>query len=217
MNRGRLIVIDGIDGSGKTTQVELLKEYLASQGLALEVISFPRYGENVYAELVSRYLVGEFGGIGEINPYFLALAFAGDRALSGPQIKEWLEDGKLVVANRYVSASKAHLGASLPDEKRQEFFYWLDQLEYETNRIPKEDLTILLNVDPQVGQKNVAGGDQPDIHEDSLRHLEEASKIYLFLAKSEANWYVVDCMKGEKMKSPEDIYRDIQNILEKVK
>lgn len=208
-----MIVVDGIDGSGKTTQIELLKEYLALKGVPLETISFPRYGENIYADLVKRYLEGEFGKLGEVDPYFLALAYAGDRALAGPQIEKWLEEGKLVIANRYVSASKAHLGASLPEEKRAEFFKWLDELEYETNKIPKEDLTIVLNVDPGIGQQNVAGESDRDIHEGSLSHLEEAGKIYISLAKEEGNWYVVDCMKDGSMKTREEIHSEILALI----
>ena len=117
---GKLIVIDGIDGSGKTTQIELLRQYLASQGETLQVISFPRYGENIYVDLIKRYLEGEFGSIDQVDPYLMALAFVGDRALAKPLMDEWLAAGKLVIANRYVSSSKAHMGANLPEEKREE-------------------------------------------------------------------------------------------------
>lgn len=213
MKYGKLIVIDGIDGSGKTTQIEFLKQYLASQGLALQVISFPRYEDNLYGRLVKRYLEGEFGSIKDVNPYLMALAYAGDRALAKDQIKDWLQSGKLVIANRYVSASKAHLGANWPEEKREEFMNWLDELEYKTNGMPKEDLTILLNVDPKVGQKNVADKHQPDIHEENLRHLEEANKIYLELSKKEKNWVVINCMINGQMRSMEDIHQEITKIL----
>ncbi|OGE64431.1 dTMP kinase [Candidatus Daviesbacteria bacterium RIFCSPLOWO2_02_FULL_36_7] len=212
MKRGRLIVIEGIDGSGKTTQIELLKEYLASQGVPLEVISFPRYEENIYGRLIKRYLEGEFGSLEKINPYLMACIFAGDRMLAKDQIEQWLSEGKIVIANRYVSSSKAHMGANLPEEKRAEFLSWLDELEYETNKIPKEDLTILLDIEPRIGQKNVLGR-HTDLHEENLKHLEQASKIYLELAKKESNWYVTPCMTDGKMKSLEDIYQEIAQVL----
>lgn len=210
----KLIVIEGIDGSGKTTQIELLKQALASQGVpleALEAISFPRYGDNIYGKLIKRYLEGEFGSIDEVNPYLMALAYAGDRALAKPLIEEWLSDGKIVIANRYVSSSKAHLGANLADEKRAEFIDWLDELEYNTDNIPKEDLTILLSIDPKMGQQNSIN---QDIHEKNIKHLEEASKIYLDLAKKDSSWYVVDCMKDGEMRSKEDIHQKIMQILQ---
>lgn len=211
--RGQLIVIDGIDGSGKTTQIAMLLEYLRSRGTPCEAISFPRYEENLYGKMVKRYLEGEFGDISQVNPYLMALAYAGDRFLAKPLIEQWLAEGKVVIANRYVSASKAHMSANLPEEKREEFINWLDKLEYETNGMPCEDLTILLNVDPKTGQKNVVVKNQTDIHEDSLRHLEEASKNYLSLAKREANWYVVDCVEDGQMKPREVVHKEIINVL----
>lgn len=213
MKKGQLIVIDGTDGSGKTTQIKLLEQYLASKGISFETISFPRYENNLYGKLIKRYLEGEFGKIGELDPQFLALAFAGDRLLAKPLIESWMSEGKLVIANRYVSASKAHLGANLSEEDREEFFEWLDKLEYKDNGIPKEDQTILLVVDPQVGQKNVLNKQHHDIHEENLKHLEQANNIYLQLAKAE-NWQVIDCMKDGKMRSPEAIHKQIMVLVE---
>lgn len=215
MSKGFLLVIDGIDGSGKTIQIELLKQYLASQGptLQMEVINFPRYGQNLYARLVTRYLEGEFGDINQVDPYLVALAFAGDRALAKEQMGKWMEDGKVVLANRYVSSSKAHLGANLPEGKREEFMEWIDQLEYEENGMPKPNLTILLKVDAKVGQQNALKDHKVDIHEKSLEHEEKASKIYLELSKKEPNWAVVNCMEDGKMRSKEDIHQEIINIL----
>jgi len=213
MKKGLFIIIDGIDGVGKTTQIELLKQSLASQGLVWETISFPRYDDNLYGKLIRRYLEGEFGGIEKVNPYLIALAYAGDRALAKPLIENWLQSGKLVIANRYVSSSKAHLSANLEEGKREDFMRWIDNLEYETNEMPKEDLTILLNVDPKLGQENVSGG-QPDIHEHNLKHLEQANRIYLELSKAEENWVVVNCEIDGKMRPKEDIHKDLTAILE---
>lgn len=210
MKKGFLIIIEGIDGSGKSTQVELL----ASQGLALQVISFPRYEDNIYGRLIKRYLEGEFGDINTVNPYLMALSFAGDRFLAKPSIEKWLSEGKVVIANRYVSSSKAHMGANLPEDKRDKFIRWLDELEYKTNGMPKEDLTILLSVDPKVGQQNVLGKKGSDIHEENLRHLEKANKIYLQLAEKEPNWKVLDSMKDGCMKTQEEIHQEVIHILQ---
>lgn len=207
MKKGRLIVIDGIDGSGKSTQVELLK-----QSLACETISFPRYGDNEYGRLIKSYLEGEFGSINEVDPYKIACLFAGDRLLAKPQIEKWLNAGKTVIANRYISASKAHLGANLPEKKRTDFFKWVDKLEYETNKLPKEDLTIILEVDPKTAQKNVSGHGL-DIHEGNLKHLKEANKIYLELAKTEKNWQIIDCMDHGRMRSVQDIHQELINLV----
>lgn len=211
MSKGRLIVIEGIDGSGKTTQINLLAKHLADQKIPYEVISFPRYGDNIYAELVARYLEGEFGSINEVNPYLISLAFAGDRLLAKPLIESWLNGGKIVLANRYISANKAHMGAHLPEEQKDEFIAWLDTLEYQTNGLPKEDLTILLSVDPKMGQKNLARR-LPDLHEEDITHLKEAKKIYLKLAEKE-NWQVIDCVRENQMRSPEDIHQEISRLI----
>jgi len=213
--QGKLIVIDGIDGAGKTTQIELLWQYLASQGetLQVEVINFPRYEDNLYGKFVKRYLEGEFGSLHEVDPYLIALAFAGDRVLAKTLIESWLNSGKVVIANRYVSSSKAHLGANLPENERETFVKWLDDLEYKTNRLPKQDLTILLNVDPKVGQTNALKDQLKDIHEESSSHEEKAAKIYLELSQAEENWIVVDCMQNGQMKSKEDIHQEVVRIL----
>ncbi len=213
MKKGSLIVIEGIDGSGKTTQIELLRKALASQGEAWEAISFPRYEDNIYGKLVKRYLEGEFGTIKEVNPYLLACVYAGDRLLAEPQIKKWLSEGKIVLVNRYVASSKAHLGANLPESSREEFFIWLERLEYETHGMPKEDLTFLLQVDPAQGQKNVLKSHLSDIHEESLIHLKKANQIFLELAEKEKNWQIIDCMDGKRMRSPEAIHKQITACL----
>lgn len=213
MNKGKLIVIDGIDGAGKTTQIDLLKKYLTDKNIPFEVIDFPRYEDNIYGKLIKRYLEGEFGGIENVNPYLMALAFAGDRLLAKPLIEEWLNEGKIVIANRYVSASKAHLGANLPENQREEFMSWIDRLEYQTNGLPKEDLTILLNIDPKISQKNASQKHELDMHEKNVLHLEQAAKIYLELSKAEENWAVVNCTDGDKMRPKEDIQKDIISFL----
>lgn len=212
MNKSNLIVIDGIDGAGKTTQVNLLSEYLKSKNIPFEIINFPRYEDNLYGKFIRRYLEGEFGSINQVNPYLIALAYAGDRALAKPLIESWLNSGKLVIANRYVSASKAHLSANLPEEKRKDFMKWLDELEYQTNKIPKEDLIIILNVDPKTGQENVKG-EHKDIHEQNIKHLKEAANIFLEITKAEENWQVVECMENENMKSKEEISKLIVETL----
>lgn len=210
MKKGLLIVFEGIDGSGKTTQIKLLAKLLKVKNIPFEVISFPQYGKNEYADKVYDYLSGKFG---EIGPYSIAKVYASDRKTVREQILSWLEAGKLVIANRYISSSKAHLGVNLADDKREEFIRWIDELEYEENGMPKEDLTILLTVDPKVGQKNSQEKNHLDIHEDNLKHLEKAHQIFLQLSKKEKNWMVVNCMNNGQMKTPQEIHKDLVDIL----
>lgn len=212
MKKGQLIVIEGVDGSGKTTQINLLKKFLDLQGVPWEAISFPQYGKNEYADYIYQYLSGKFGSINDIEVHELAKKYADDRKTVKDFIAGWLESGKLVIANRYISSSKAHLGAHILENEREKFIEWIDQLEYEDNQMPREDLTILLNVDPKVGQQNSKDKNHPDLHEDNLKHLEEARKTFLKLAL-EDNWEVVECMADGVMRSPEDIQTEIIKIV----
>lgn len=221
MSKGRFIVIEGTDGSGKGTQTELLVEKLKAMNISTQFIDFPRYDQNIYGELVGRYLDAEFGGIDDVSPYLACLPFAGDRMLAKEAIKEWLREGKLVVTNRYVPSNKAHMGAKLPNKERERFYGWLDRLEYKTNGIPKEDLVIFLSVAPEIGQRNVEGkgkrlhlGDKKkDIHEDNLEHLSQTSKIYLEFAKSDPKWALIECTKNGQMRTKDEIHEEILEIL----
>lgn len=212
--KGALIVIDGVDGSGKTTQVNLLSQYLKEKNIDFEVISFPQYGKNEWAKKITDYLNGKLGKIDQVDPYKVAKFYAEDRLTVKDIINSWLSSGKIVLANRYVSSSKAHLGANLNESKRKKFWDWLEQLEYGTNSMPREDLTILLKVDPKVGQDNVQGKHKAgDLHESDLNHLIEANEIYLQLAKQNADWVVVDCMDDGEMKEEQAIHSEIVEIL----
>jgi len=213
-NNGFLVVIDGIDGSGKTTQVDLLSKYLKENNISFEVISFPRY-ESFYGQLIKRYLEGEFGSMKAANPHLIALAYASDRLLAKPQIEQWLNEGKLVIANRYVSASKAHLGAIMEEDQREEFMSWVEELEYQINNLPRPDLNILLLVDPKVGQENALKDDLVDMHEESIEHEEKASKIFFEISQAEENWQVLDCMDNIKMKPEQKIHQEVIEILKK--
>ncbi len=221
MANGKFIVIDGTDGSGKATQIELLTQALKKQKLKFETIDFPRYEENIYGRLAGRYLKGEFGGVNEVSPYLAALTYAGDRNLAKILIEKWLTEGKVVISNRYVPSSKAHMAAKLKPKDRDNFWQWLDELEYKTNKIPKENFVIFLYVDPQVAQKNVdakskrgyVGGKKRDIHEANIEHLIKSSKLYLKQAIQNKNWHVIYCMKQGQLRSREDIQQEIQVIL----
>lgn len=225
MSKGLLIVFEGIDGSGKTTQIKLLAKELKLKKIPFEVISFPQYGKNKFAKEIFDYLSGKLGKLNEIDPYIIAKLYAEDRKTVRDKIRNWLQSGKLVIANRYISSSKAHLGANVLEEKREDFIKWIDNLEYGENGMPKEDLTILLQVNPKIGQKNSQAKNHPDIHEDNLSHLEQTSKIFLKLSQKEKNWTVVNCMENNKinrgtillrkMKSPEEIHEEITSYLKK--
>jgi dTMP kinase len=214
--KGKLIVIDGIDGSGKTTQIDLLSRYLKQKKIPFEIISYPQYGKNEYAIQIKKYLEGMLGGILQTDSYNIAKLYANDRLTVKGLIKKWLDSGKLVICNRYVSSSKAHLGANLPEHDRKNFIKWVDQLEYRTNKLPRENLVIFLKVLPKIGQRNAQLNFEKDIHEQDLRHEITAAKIYLELSKIEKNWIVINCMKNNKLKDVLSIHKEILIILNRV-
>lgn len=219
--KGFFLVIDGTDGSGKATQIDLMKIALTNLKVSHEIIDFPRYEDNLYGKLVGRYLKGEFGGLDQVSPYLASLAYAGDRMLAEPLMKKWLQQNKLVISNRYVPSSKAHQSAKLPKKEQASFMQWLDELEYRTNGIPREELVIFLYVPPQIGQKLVEqkesrsymGGKGKDIHESNLQYQIDSSKLYLQQAKKEKHWVVIKCTKKGQMRSREEIHAEIMQVL----
>jgi dTMP kinase len=223
--RGHFFVIDGTDGSGKATQIQLLKEYFKKNKIACEVVDFPRYQHNVYGRMVGRYLKGDFGTFDDVNPYLASLMYAGDRLLAKPLLEKWLAQGKVVIANRYVSSNKAFMGAKLPKSKRNAFINWIDNMEYKTNGIPREELVIFLYVPAAIGQQNVdkkgsrlyLKGERRDIHEDNLTYQQEAGKMYMKMVKDEEGWVAVNCVNGEEMRSREEIHQEIVAILKEKK
>lgn len=211
---GKLIVIEGADGSGKKTQADYLKKYLESQKIKHQVTSFPRYGQNPYANLVKDYLNGKFGKVSQIDPHLISLTYAGDRMLAAPMIREWLEGGNIVIADRYLHSNVAYTLARLSENEHQEFINWSYDLEYATNGLPKEEIVILLNIDPKVANQNIKSRNK-DLHEKDLSYQQEVVKAYLKLAKLNSNWVVIESSDNGKMRPAEEINNEIIQILVK--
>lgn len=219
--RGKFLVIEGTDGSGKDTQVRLLIDKLNDMKIPHRMVHFPRYTDNPYGELVRRYLKGEFGGVYDVHTYLASLPYVGDRWLAKDEIEGWIDNGYLVVANRYMASNKAHQGSKLKGKPRKEYIRWLDHLEYEVNKIPKPDLTILLYVTPKTGNKNIGkrgnvvdlGGQKKDIHESNIKYQVDTAKVYLQLAQAEKNWVVLNCLENRRMRSPQQIHEEIMQVL----
>ena len=151
--KGKLIVLDGTDGSGKATQTELLKKRLEQEGRQVEVISFPQYGRKS-AGMIEEYLAGSYGSPKDVGPRCASVFYACDRYDAAPKIRKWLQEGKIVIANRYVFSSMGHQAGIIADLKERDVFLaWLEQLEYIIFKVPKPDLNILLFVPAETGQK----------------------------------------------------------------
>src|SRR6185369_11731584 len=150
--KGRFIVIDGTDGSGKTTQTNLLVEELKINGYQVEMTDFPQYGTKS-AGLIEEYLNGKYGHVG---PEAASIFYAIDRFDASFKIRHWLSEGKVVISNRYVTANAGHQGGKIADDlERMKFFKWLNNLEYVIFGIPKPDLNIILHMPAHMAQKLV--------------------------------------------------------------
>lgn len=221
--RGKFIVIDGTDGSGKGTQTGRLIARLKREGRRVELTDFPQYGEPS-AYFVEKYLRGEYGTLETIDAYKASVLFAVDRFDASFRVRKWLDEGVLVVSNRYTPSNMGHQAGKIADPKeRKKFLSWLKQFEYGLLGIPKPDVTILLYVPPEIGQKFVAQkaareytkGKSHDIHEADLDHLRHAAEAFLGVAKKE-RWHIIDYRTNEKgkIKTLDEIENEIWLCLE---
>lgn len=224
--RGKLIVIDGNDGSGKATQVGLLLKYLKKRNRKTAFIDFPRYYTSFHGRIVARYLTGEFGGVNEVNPYLASLTYALDRLSAKPDMDKWIREGKIVVANRYVSSNMAYQSAKLPSGKRAAFLRWLSHMEYGIHKLPKENVVIYLHVPVDVGQELISRkkarkylrGKTRDIHEDLVSYQQAAEQMYLKLCRANPHWIKIECMgRDGKLRALADIHEQIVELLKERK
>ncbi|MBU2543799.1 hypothetical protein KJ707_04530 [Patescibacteria group bacterium] len=217
---GKLVVIDGADGAGKATQTELLLGYLQKNKIKNKFISFPRYHTSFHGQHVARFLKGEFGGNNEVSPYLSSLAFALDRLTARDEMEEWLEEGNVVVADRYTSANMAHQTSKLPVEKQASFLRWLYNMEYKEHKLPKEDIVLFLHVPAEISQKLLDkkltiknNNGKKDEAEKDLDHQQKSIKMYHQLAKKYKHWQIIECVEGGKLLSKQKIHGKVIAVL----
>ena len=217
-----LIVLEGLDGAGKSTQVKKLKEYLTERCGALEYIHFPRYDAPVYGDLIGRFLKGEFGSIDAVHPQLVALLFAEDRHGAAPQMREALAAGKVVLLDRYVYSNIAYQCAKLPaGAERLRLRDWIFDTEYGEFNLPVPDLNLFLDVPIGFVEKSLAahrqGDDREylqggqDIHEASIRFQEAVRDLYRSEAARDPHFLRIDCGDAEgRMLPPDDIFAKVR-------
>jgi len=218
---GRLIAIEGIDGSGKGTQLELLQKSLRARGVAVHATNFPHY-QSWFGTMVGQFLNGKFGALETVDPHFAALLYAGDRFEAKLELTDALAEGKLVLADRYIASNLAHQTGRVAAAQRAEFIAWLEHLEYDIYSLPREDRVIYLRVPPEqahalVTQKAARSYTtaKRDIQESSLRHLRDAAEMYDELAKR-PHWATIECVdrSTNEMRTPESISGDLLELVE---
>lgn len=221
----KFVVIEGLDGSGKSTQINHLKDYLQNKGIKYKYLHFPRTDTPVYGDLIARFLRGEFGPLDAVNPYLVALIYAGDRDEAKTMISQWLSEENLVLVDRYVYSNIAFQCAKLPDDsKREQLKNWILNLEFSYNKIPQPHLVLYLDVPFEFTRHNLSnhrqGSDRDylkgniDIHENDISFQEKVRQMYLWQSEQNPDFRVIDCSSesGSVLK-PDEIFEKIKSVL----
>ncbi len=213
-----LIVIEGLDGAGKSTQIRLLSEYLKSKGIKSNYLHFPRMDSPFFGEMIARFLRGELGDVNQVDPYVVALLYACDRMDASKMISEWLSNGETVILDRYVYSNVAFQCAKLNNEDEQlKLRKWIVDLEFDYYKIPRPDLNLFLDVPFQFTverlTENRKGEDREylkgkeDIHEKDLDFQERVRQIYLKQESLDSCFKVVNCSDASnKVLNPQQIF-----------
>ncbi len=221
----KLIVIEGLDGSGKSTQIMNLRDYFAANNLLYEFIHFPRTEAPFFGELISRFLRGEYGQVNEVDPYLVAMLYAGDRKDVSDIIYEWLREGKYVLLDRYVYSNIAYQCAKIKNKhEREALKNWIFNLEFKHFGIPVPAINIFLDVPFEFTASKLKSGrsgfdrkylqGNNDIHEINLEFQKQVRQVYIETAANDKTLGIIDCAKDKAtMLSPDDIFMRIINLL----
>ncbi|PKL72505.1 dTMP kinase [Candidatus Kuenenbacteria bacterium HGW-Kuenenbacteria-1] len=225
MKKGKLIVLDGTDGSGKTTQVELLKKRIKQEGMAVKVVDFPEYYKNFFGAFIGHCLSEQYYNFLNVHPKIASILYAVDRFESSGKIEKWLKQGKIVICNRYVSANQIHQGGKIKNiKKRNDFIKWLDKMEYEVFKIPKPDIILYLSLPINIVLKLLKNREsskmkreylkkKKDVHENDVNFLINSRKSALKLVKEIPNFIKIECSKNNEILSKKIIAEKIWQTL----
>jgi dTMP kinase len=228
MAKGKLIVIDGTDGSGKATQVALLAERLKKEGKTIKIVDFPEYYKNFFGAFIGHCLSEQYYNWIKVHPKIASVVYAADRYESSEEIRNWLKKGYIVIANRYVSANQIHQGGKIKSEKkRDDFIKWLDEMEYDVFKIPRPDITLYLSLPVNIvlqllkdressKMKRAYLKKKKDVHEADINFLKNSIKSALKLEKEVKNFIKIECSKEGKILSREQIHEMIYIKVKKV-
>ena len=218
-----LIVVEGIDMGGKTTQFNLLVEKLKREGKDVVTESFPTHERTFFGGLVSKYLRGEFGKLNELTPEVPSLLYGIDRYHFKDRFNNYLKEGKIIVLDRYWFSNVGHQGSKFEGQERKEFVKWLELVD---SRMPQADIVVFLDIPVEVStellkqreEKEYLQGKKGDIHEEDTEHLKKTRDSYLEFAETQNNWIIVNCTEQEKLRPIQDIHNEIwEKIKDKIK
>lgn len=222
MSQGKFIVIDGTDGSGKTTQWYLLAKKLRAEKISYQLFNFPIY-QSFFGKLIKRYLKGDFGDPIKTNSYFSALPYALDRFFYKEKLNKALKTKKVVLVNRYMTSNLIYQGAKIKNKKeREKFFKWEEKLEYKLLKLPKPDLVLYLWVPVEISfnlikqrEKKTSGKRIIDGHEKNFNYQKEVSLVARSLTETRRNWQTIECYKNGKLLSRQEILKKVWEIVKK--
>ena len=221
-----LIVLEGLDGAGKSTQLKMVTSYFAAQGRQVEYLHFPRYSAPVYGDLIARFLRGDFGAIDQVHPQLVALLFAEDRRDAAARIRSWMEEGRVVILDRYVYSNIAFQCAKTADPQEATALRdWIFDLEYNRFDIPRPTLNLFLDVPISFVDAKLKvsrkGGDRAylegksDIHEADIRFQMKVRELYREQCRRDPHFIRIDCSDAEdKMLPAADIFLRIRNEID---
>lgn len=228
MSKGLFIVLEGNDGSGKATQTELLLQRLRAAGRRAEKVDFPKYDGNVFGALIGECLAGKHGDFAALDPKIASSLYALDRFESSGRIRSLLEDGVIVVADRYAGANQIHQGGKIEDAgEREKFLLWLETVEFGILNIPRPDVTLYLRVPLEVSlqlltekrkakNQTLADGER-DVVEEDRDYLRRSNITADWLLEREAGWRAIECMEGGALRSRdaihEAVWESVQDLL----
>ena len=218
-----LIAIEGIDGTGKRTQSDLLKSRLEQTGLQAEILSFPRYGQTLLSGLIADYLNGKFGDLDSVDPHFTAVLYAVDRFETRDKIHELLKTVDVILLDRYVGSNLAYQGARINPQELQSFTTWITKLEYEVFAVPRPDLTLYLDLPVELAADLISRkglrtytAHVTDLYEQNGDYLEACRSAYQELARKslDSPWFLISCAEADgQLRSPPEISDSIWKIV----
>jgi len=213
-----LIVIEGIDGSGKGTQAQQLTERLTATGRRVRLLSFPRYRDTLFGHAIGDFLNGRFGQLNEVHPFLASVLYAADRFESKSMLNDALQQSDIVVCDRYVPSNLAHQGAKLDGAERDELLRTIERIEFDVFALPPPSLVVLLDVPVEIAQRNIAAkkprnytDKAADLQEADAEYLQRVRDVYLQIAARDPLWRRVDSARAGQQRSIAEISDDIFN------
>lgn len=221
------IVLEGLDGAGKSTQIKLIEAYLNKKDIQVKNMHFPRFDAPIYGELIAKFLRGDFGDVNTVDPQVIGLVYAGDRNDAAPMIRQWINEGYTVIVDRYVYSNIAYQCSKTKTSEEKEYLReWVMNLEYDHFNIPRPDINIFLDVplsfirqrlnDERKGDDRKYLKGQKDIHEADFELQRKVRELYLEQAMLDSTFKVIPCTNRKgKMETPDVIFDKVRALIDK--